>query len=117
MVLFAAHVRVGILYDDDALDAAWNLVKTWTARRKLRRGVAKDTAMKAILIVALLLWPSIATAADDDVLLGVTLGDDGRPYLLHLPIEGGCADFLAAFQKAKQENRKPVMMARRVEQS
>jgi hypothetical protein len=62
--------------------------------------------MKAILIVALLLWPSIATAADDDVLLGVTLGDDGRPYLLHLPIEGGCADFLAAFQKAKKENRK-----------
>jgi glutamate--cysteine ligase len=43
MVLFAAHVRVGILYDDDALDAAWNVVKTWTAeeRQKLRDEVPK----------------------------------------------------------------------------
>src|SRR6266511_4710045 len=34
---------VGILYDDDALDAAWNLVKTWTAeeRQKLRDEVPK----------------------------------------------------------------------------
>jgi hypothetical protein len=51
--------------------------------------------MKTILLAALLLWSSIATAADDDVLLGVMLGDDGRPYLMHLPIEGGCAAFLA----------------------
>jgi glutamate--cysteine ligase len=33
----------GILYDDDALDAAWNLVKPWTAgeRQKLRDDVPK----------------------------------------------------------------------------
>jgi glutamate--cysteine ligase len=27
---------VGILYDDDALDAAWDLVKSWTARERQR---------------------------------------------------------------------------------
>jgi glutamate--cysteine ligase len=34
---------VGILYDDDALDAAWQLVKSWTAeqRQKLRDDVPK----------------------------------------------------------------------------
>jgi glutamate--cysteine ligase len=34
---------VGILYDDDALDAAWDLVKDWTAeqRQKLRDDVPK----------------------------------------------------------------------------
>ena len=34
---------VGILYDDDALDAAWNLVKTWTEeeRQKLWDEVPK----------------------------------------------------------------------------
>jgi glutamate--cysteine ligase len=34
---------VGILYDDDALDAAWDLVKNWTAteRQKLRDDVPK----------------------------------------------------------------------------
>ena len=33
----------GILYDDDSLDAAWDLVKTWTAaeRQKLRDDVPK----------------------------------------------------------------------------
>ena len=34
---------VGLLYDDDALDAAWDLVKSWTAeqREKLREDVPK----------------------------------------------------------------------------
>src|SRR5258707_3395630 len=34
---------VGILYDDDVLDAAWNLVKSWTAeqRQKLRDDVPR----------------------------------------------------------------------------
>ena len=34
---------VGLLYDDEALDAAWDLVKSWTAaeRQKLRDDVPK----------------------------------------------------------------------------
>ena len=40
---------VGLLYDDQALDAAWDLVKHWTieAREKLRHDVPK-LALEAI---------------------------------------------------------------------
>ena len=85
---------VGILYDDDSLDAAWDIVKDWTAeeRQKLRDDVPRAGFKAAIRGRSVLqLAQETLALAEKGLARRRRLGDDGHDETRYLrPTAGVC---------------------------